>query len=186
VCSSGANLRRHHHLNELLVVDLTITIDISLTNHLIDLIIGELLAEVRHDVTELSSGDVTVAILVEDLESLLDFLLRVCVLHLASHHGQELSEVDRAVTIGVDLIDHILQLSLGGVLTERSHHGTELLCGDVAIIVLVEKRERFLELNDLLLREVLGDILHATYQQIRFNSNVRYASLGWVTIHLGA
>ena len=30
----------HHHLHELLIVDLSIAIDISLTNHLIDLLIG--------------------------------------------------------------------------------------------------------------------------------------------------
>merc|ERR1719198_2445580 len=37
----------HHHLDELLVVDLAITVHISLADHLIDLLVGELLAEVR-------------------------------------------------------------------------------------------------------------------------------------------
>ena len=33
-------------------------------------------------------------------------------------------KVDRAVTIGIDFVDHVLQLCLGRVLTERSHDGT--------------------------------------------------------------
>jgi hypothetical protein len=36
----------HHHLDELLVVDLAVTVDVGLADHLIDLLVGELLAEV--------------------------------------------------------------------------------------------------------------------------------------------
>ena len=49
-------------------------------------------------------------------------LLPVCILHLPRHHGQELGEVDGAVTVGVHLVDHVLQLGLGGVLTQGPHH----------------------------------------------------------------
>lgn len=41
-------------------------------------------------------------------------------------------EVDGAVVVSIDLVDHILQLGLGGVLAERSHDGTELLGGDLS------------------------------------------------------
>jgi hypothetical protein len=57
----------HHHLHELLVVDLAITIDIGLTDHLIDLLVGELLTQVGHDVTQLGGGDETISIAIEDL-----------------------------------------------------------------------------------------------------------------------
>jgi hypothetical protein len=97
-----------HHLDELLVVDLTVAVNVSLADHLVDLLVGELLAEVGHDVPELRSGDEAVAVLVEDAEGLADLLLRVGVLHLASHHGEELGEVDRAVAISVNLVDHVL------------------------------------------------------------------------------
>ena len=40
-------------------------------------------------------------------------------------------EVDGAVVVGVDLVDHILQLRLAGVLAERAHDGAELLGGDL-------------------------------------------------------
>ena len=67
---------------------------------------------------ELGSRDVAVIVLVEDLivsaaqpsgrvathlESLSDLLLRVGVVHLPGHEGHELGEVDRVVSIGVDL-----------------------------------------------------------------------------------
>jgi len=154
----------HHHLDELLVVDLAITIDISLADHLIDLLVGELLAEVCHDVAELGGGDETIAVLVEDLERLLDLLLGVGVLHLARHHGQELGEVDGAIAISVNLVDHVLQLSLGGVLSQRPHDGSELLGGDRAIAILVEEGERLLELGNLLVGK-LGFLSHFSAEQ---------------------
>ena len=61
------NLLGHHHLDELLVVDLTITIDIGFTDHLIDFLIGQFLTEVGHDVTKFRGGDETIAITIEDL-----------------------------------------------------------------------------------------------------------------------
>ena len=46
-------------------------------------------------------------------------ILPVCVLHLPSHHSEELREVNGAVAIRVHLIDHILELKLRGILTQR-------------------------------------------------------------------
>jgi hypothetical protein len=117
----------HHHLDELLVVDLAIAIDISLTDHLVDLLIGQLLAEVGHDVAELGSGDETILVLVEHPERLLELFLRVGVLHLASHEVEELREVDGAIAVSINLVDHVLKLSLGWILTQRTHDSSQLL-----------------------------------------------------------
>lgn len=73
-----------------LTVDSAITILVSLSDHLINLVIGELLADGGHDVSEFGSGNEAVVIAVEDLEGFADLLLRVGVLHLARHHGEEL------------------------------------------------------------------------------------------------
>ena len=108
----------HHHLDEFFVVDLTITIDIGFTNHFVDFLVGELLSEIGHDVTEFSSADVAVAVLVEDLEGFLDLLLGIGILHLAGHHGQELGEINGSVAVSIDLVDHVLEFGLGGVLSE--------------------------------------------------------------------
>merc|ERR1712187_187498 len=83
----------HHHLHELLIVDLTIAIDICLSNHLINLLIRQLLAEVRHHMPKLGRADEAIAITVEHLESLDEFLLGVGALHLTRHERQELREI---------------------------------------------------------------------------------------------
>merc|ERR1719217_1112082 len=155
VSSPSAHLLGHHDLDELLVVDLAVTVNVGLADHLVDLLVGQLLAEVGHDVAQLSRRDEAVAVLVEDAERLLQLLLRVRVLHLARHEGAELREVNGAVAVGIDLVDHVLQLSLRRVLAERAHHGAQLLGGDGAVAVLVEQRERLLELGDLLLSQLL-------------------------------
>merc|ERR1712182_197477 len=68
--ATGGNLLRHHHLHELLVVDLPVTIDVSLADHLVDLLVRQLLAEVRHHVAKLRRADGAVAITIEHLEGL--------------------------------------------------------------------------------------------------------------------
>ena len=90
------SLLGHHHLDELLVIDLTVAINIGLADHFIDLLIGELLAQVGHDVTQLGGGDETVAIAIENLEGLDELLLGVGVLHLAGHEGKKLGEINGA------------------------------------------------------------------------------------------
>ena len=54
-------------------------------------------------------------------------------------------------TIRIHLVDHVLQLSFCGVLSQRPHHCAQFLGGDGAITILVEQWERLLELytNDL-------------------------------------
>ena len=152
------NLLGHHHLDEFLVVDLAITIDIGLTDHFIDLLVSQLLAQVSHDVAKLGGGDETVTVLVEHLEGLDDFLLAVGVLHLAGHHGKELREINGAIAISIDLIDHVLELGLSGVLAKGAHDGAQLLGGDGAIAVLVEQGEGLLELSDLLFGQLISHV----------------------------
>lgn len=47
------------------------------------------------------------------------------------------TEVNRSIAIGINFVDHVLQLSLGRVLPERAHDSSELLGGDGAIAVCV-------------------------------------------------
>lgn len=53
-------------------------------------------------------------------------------LHLSCHEVQELGEVDGAVAISINLVDHVLQLCLSWVLPEGSHDSAELLRCDCA------------------------------------------------------
>jgi hypothetical protein len=58
-------------------------------------------------------------------------------------------------TVGIDLVDHVLQFCFCGVLSEGPHHRSQFLGGDRSIAVLVEKRERFFELGDLFLSQLV-------------------------------
>jgi hypothetical protein len=61
--------------------------------------------------------------------------------HLARHHRKKFGKVDGAVAVGIDLVDHVLELGLGRVLAEGAHDSAKLLGGDGSITVLVEKGE---------------------------------------------
>lgn len=80
-----------------LVIDLSVAVDVGFADHLVDLLVGELLAEVGHDVAQLGGRYEPVAVLVEHAERLTDLLLAVGVLHFTGHHRQEFREIYRAV-----------------------------------------------------------------------------------------
>ena len=50
------------------------------------------------------------------------------------------------LTIEVDFVNHVVQLGFCRVLAERPHHNTELFRRYRAVTILVEQRERLLEL----------------------------------------
>ena len=64
-----------HHGDELFVVDLAIPVNVCLADHLIHLLVSQLLPQVGHHVTQLSGADEAVAVLVEDPEGFSDLLL---------------------------------------------------------------------------------------------------------------
>merc|ERR1719444_193145 len=109
---------RHHHFHKLLIVDLSVTINISLADHFVNFLICKLLTQVGHHMTELSCANETVAIAIEDLEGFDEFLLCVSVLHLPCHKRQELWEVGCAIAVCINLVDHVLQFCLSWVLSQ--------------------------------------------------------------------
>ena len=60
------------------------------------------------------------------------------------------------LTVGVDLVYHILKLCLGWILAKGPHHCAQLLRRDGAVAILVKQREGLLELGDLLLRQLIS------------------------------
>ena len=59
-------------------------------------------------------------------------------------------------TIGINLVDHVLELGLCRVLSQRPHDGAQLLGGDGAVAILVEEGEGLLELGDLLFSQLVS------------------------------
>ena len=112
------HLLGHHHADELIVVNVTITVDIGITDNLIEFLLVD---EVGHGVTQFGSRYQTVTITIENLEGLNQL---VSVLHLTRHEGEELREIDGTVAVSIDFLYHILELSLGRVPTKVSHDST--------------------------------------------------------------
>merc|ERR1719474_2440170 len=122
----------------------------------IDLLVSEFLPEVGHHVTQLCCADEAVTIFVENPEGLPDFFFTVCVLHLSGHHCQELGEVNCAVAISIDLVDHVLKFGLCWVLSQGPHYCAQVFGGDCAISILVEQGECFFELSNLFLSQLIS------------------------------
>ena len=93
------------------------------------------LTKVRHNMSQFCGANIPVAILIEHLERLLNLFLTIRVTHLPRHHREELREIDRAIAICIDLVDHVLQFGLCWVLAKRSHDGSELFGCDRAITI---------------------------------------------------
>lgn len=139
----------NHHSNEFFVVNVSITINISFSNHFINFIVCQFFSKIGHNVSQFSSWDKSVSISIEDFEGFNEFFFWILFLHLSSHQGQEFREIDCTVTIGVDFIDHILKFSFSWILSKWSHDCTQFLGGNCTITILVEKSEGFFEFSDL-------------------------------------
>merc|ERR1719478_472285 len=149
------DLLRHHHFHKFLVVDLAIAVDVRFSDHFIHLLVRQLLTQIGHNMAKLSRANESIAISIEYLERLDQLLLGVSVLHLSGHQTKELWEVNGSITIGVDLVDHILEFGLGGILTQGAHNSPQLFGGDSSIAVLVEEGEGLLEFGNLLLSQLV-------------------------------
>merc|ERR1719240_1590894 len=110
-----------HHLHKFLIINLTIPINVRFSYHLINLLICQLFTEVCHYMAQLCSTDKTITIFVENFESLNKLLLSVNIFHFPCHERQELRKIYRAISVCVNLLDHVLYLSFGWVLAQGSH-----------------------------------------------------------------
>ena len=60
----------HHHPHELFVVDVSVSINVCLSNHLVYFLVSQFLTQVGHHVSQLSSWDESVSITIEHLKGL--------------------------------------------------------------------------------------------------------------------
>merc|ERR1711971_1521597 len=144
-----------HDAEELLLVDLAIAIAVSLIDHLLELLIGHVLAKLLSNALQVLEGDLAGLIIVEQTEDLDDLLAGIAVTHASGHHVKELVEVDGAGAILVDVVDHTTDLVLLSIEAESAHGDLELLSVDGAGAVSVEEVECLTDLLDLVVGETL-------------------------------
>merc|ERR1711896_57512 len=157
-----------HDAVELVDVDLTIAITVGLVDHVLELLVVDVLAELLCHTGEVAEGDLVGVVVIEELEHLLDILAGVLLAHLAGHHGQELGELDGAVAVVVDIGDHLLELLVLDLEAEGTHGGLKLADIDGAGGIGVKEGERLTDLVKLLLGELTGLLLTTTTRHIVF------------------
>lgn len=141
-----------HHLPEFIEVNPPVAVDVDLHDHLLAVLDRPALleAERREHGAELVDCDEPVAVLIEDVEGLAHVLVLVpppLVLHYGRVELPELLDVEAAVPVGVDLLDHLRQLLLRDVDPQLLHRLAQLLPADLAVAVAVEHAEHPLQLR---------------------------------------
>jgi len=152
LCSEQVGLS--HNSIELFLADLTVSVAVSLVDHLLNLVVGHILAEFFGDALEILKGDLVCVVVVEQAESLRHLLLGVSFSHLGGHHVAELVVVNDARAVFIDVLDHLLNFCGLWFEAECSHSDFELLLVDVAAAISVEEVEGLLDLLSLLFSEL--------------------------------
>mmetsp|Transcript_67843 Transcript_67843/g.147829 ORF Transcript_67843/g.147829 Transcript_67843/m.147829 type:complete len:236 (-) Transcript_67843:56-763(-) len=144
-----------HDAQELLLVDLAVTIAVGLIDHLLQLLICHAFAQLLGHSLQILEGDAASLIVVEESEGLQDLVLRVAVQDLVGHHLQELLVTDGAAAVVIDVRDHLLDLLLLGLETQGAHRDLQLLGVDLTRSIGIEQIEGLLDLLLLLLSQLL-------------------------------
>merc|ERR1712057_126153 len=155
-----------HDAVELIDVDLTITITVGLVDHVLELLIIDVLTELLSNTGEVAEGDLVGVVVIEELEHLLDVLAGILLTHLASHHLEELRELDGAVAVTINVGDHLLELLVLDLEAKGAHGGLELTDVDGAGSIRVEEGEGLTDLVELLLGELTGFLLSTTARHV--------------------
>ena len=145
----------HHHSYEFFVVDLSITINISFSDHFINFFVSKFFTKSGHDLSKFSSGNKLISISVENFESFSEFFFSISVFDFSGHEWKELWEINSTITISIDFVDHILEFSFGWVLTKGSHNSTKFFSGNSSITILIEKSESFFKFRNLFFSKIL-------------------------------
>merc|ERR1711883_38488 len=153
-----------HDAVELVNVDLTIAITVGLVDHVLELL---------SHAGGVAEGDLVGVVVIEELEHLLDILAGVLLAHLAGHHAEELDELDGAVTVVVDVGDHLLELLVLHLEAKGTHGGLELTDVDGAGGIGVKEGESLTDLVELLLGELTGLLLTTTTRHFLLLLNLR-------------
>lgn len=146
VCVEGYPrfLTAHNHAHELLVVDVALLV-LHVGQQLLNLFVGELLAERGQQVAQLGRGDVATGVLVEVTQSLDEVVGSISRPGLRNSlvDGQE--DLERNALIGLQLVGAFLHVRLGGVLAQRPEALAHLAKLDLAIATVVKEIEGLLE-----------------------------------------
>merc|ERR1712086_591895 len=110
-----------HDAVELVEIDLAITILVGLVDHVLELLVIDSLSELLSRAGEVAEGDLVGGVVIEHGEHLNDVLTGILLAHLAGHHAHEFLELNGAVAVRIDVLDHLLQLLSLDLESEGTH-----------------------------------------------------------------
>jgi len=149
-----------HEFLELCEVYLSVSVDICLLDHGLDLLVSERLPQVVHGELELCSCDESVTIPVKNSEGLSDVFVDVG--PMVDHHVDEFVEVNSALRVLVHVTDHVNELSLARVEAMGSQNPAKFIRRNLSIPVAVKQGECFLETVNVQMSELPVKTLHPT------------------------
>ena len=124
-----SNLRRtfpSHNLPELRVGDLAVSVLVHGVDHLVYLLVSDLPRQVHQGKLHLLRWNTALVILAKGPERVLEVGLAVHLLGLLLNDETKVVEVQRASSV-VNLVDEILHLHVGGILSRPPHSVLEIL-----------------------------------------------------------
>merc|ERR1712014_332306 len=112
---------RHHRLNELLVIDLAISIDVNLSYHLVNFFVRYAFPKAGHYMTKLCCRDEATVTAIEYFENLKEFFERIVVIYHTSHYRQKFGKTHMTTAITVKFFDYGQKFKFRWVLAQCSH-----------------------------------------------------------------
>ena len=160
----------HHHSDEFFVVDVSVSIDVGLSDHFINLFVSQLFSQICHHVAQFSGRDESVSISVKHLECFNEFFFSVGILHFS------INETDNTWPWGREIRgnrwyryrQHLPSWSYLGAQLQWGFDREiswqyrvpgwkgRYLGGDGAVSVFVKESESFLELSNLFFVELVS------------------------------
>ena len=148
-----------HDVVEIIRGNCCVSVRVGAVNHLLKFLVSHSLTELACDTTQVSDGDGTCAIIVEESENFVDILAGVPVAHTGGHHIEELLEIDVVVLIFVEVSNHLVDGLVLSLEAKGLHGGAELTGVDGTTAVGIEKIEGLLDLLNLILGKAGAEIL---------------------------
>lgn len=119
------SLSGHHQTHKLLVVDVALRV-LLVDQQLLDLIVGQLLAQSGQQMTQLGGGNVAAGVLVEVAQTLDEIVRCVTVARLRDRLVDGQKHFERDAIVGLQLLRALLHVRLGGILAEGAQTFADL------------------------------------------------------------
>ena len=145
-----------HNIEELLLVDFSISILVELVDHGLQFIIAEVFAQFSGDSSQVSETNSAAVILIEQLEGFEDFLDGISWTDLLSHYFKKIRVFYLSTALSVVFLHQIKHFLLLHIKAQGSHRYFQFMIINGSCFVRVKQIKGLLNLLFLLLWQLLS------------------------------